>query len=149
MFSFGDPTVQGVLDGSDAAQLSRPQRVADRDVASVFCRCSGCRAANKHSRLGAGLGRAYRRTDGYGRRDAGRRQEHTLTFDALKACVKSGWRKATAGTPTSMCKRLDLPRSPTPAGAKEGYFTLLAGTGLDLLQCPNANYRTTASSWPG
>ncbi|CFS00869.1 putative secreted protein [Mycobacterium tuberculosis] len=32
---------------------------------------------------------------------------------------------------------------------EEGYFVLLAGTASDFCSAPNANYRTTASSWPG
>lgn len=106
LFSFGDPTVQEV-DGSDAAQfITAAAAVADRDVASVFLplqRVLGCQQNTAGS--GAGFGaRAYRRTDGqWGGAMLVVAKSTVSDVDALKACVKSGWRKATAGTPTSMC----------------------------------------------
>lgn len=153
LFSFGDPTVQEV-DGSDAAQfITAAAAVADRDVASVFLplqRVLGCQQNTAGS--GAGFGaRAYRRTDGqWGGAMLVVAKSIVSDVDALKACVKSGWRKATAGTPTSMCNNgWTYPPFADTRRGEEGYFVLLAGTASDFCSAPNANYRTTASSWPG
>lgn len=101
---------------------------------------------------GAGFGaRAYRRTDGqWGGAMLVVAKSTVSDVDALKACVKSGWRKATAGTPTSMCNNgWTYPPFADTRRGEEGYFVLLAGTASDFCSAPNANYRTTASSWPG
>lgn len=149
LFSFGDPTVQEV-DGSDAAQfITAAAAVADRDVASVFLplqRVLGCQQNTAGS--GAGFGaRAYRRTDGqWGGAMLVVAKSTVSDVDALKACVKSGWRKATAGTPTSMCNNgWTYPPFADTRRGEEGYFVLLAGTVSDFCSAPNANYRTTAS----
>jgi hypothetical protein len=67
--------------------------------------------------------------------------------DALTACAKSSWRRATAGTPTSMCNS-GWSYPPFTGRKTEGYFVLLAGTNSDFCSAPNANYRTNASGWP-
>ncbi len=68
--------------------------------------------------------------------------------DALRACIKSGWRRATAGGPDSMCNSGWTYPPFTGRRGGEGYFVLLAGTASDFCSVPNAKYRTTASSWP-
>ncbi len=146
LFSFGNPNVQEV-DGSDAAQfISAAAAVADRDLASVFLplqRALGCQQDS------AGFGaRTYRRTDGqWGGAMLVIAKSTIADVDALTACVKSGWRRATAGGPNSMCDS-GWTYPPFSNSRGEGYFVLLAGTASDFCSAPNANYRTTARSWP-
>lgn len=147
LFSFHDPNVQEV-DGSDAAQfINAAAAVTNRDLATVFQplqRALGCQVN------GAGFGaRAYRRADGqWGGGMLVIAKSGVPDVDALTACVKTGWRRATMGTPTSMCNSgwSYPPSSFTHKG--EGYFVLLAGTNSDFCNPPNANFRSNASSWP-
>ncbi|QUR69549.1 hypothetical protein F6B93_02760 [Mycobacterium spongiae] len=146
LVSFDDPDVQEV-DGSDAAQfIAAAADVADRDIASVFRlleRALGCQQD------GAGFGaRAYRRTDGqWGGAMLVIAKSTVDDVDALTACAKSGWRRATAGGPNSMCNN-GWTYPPFTRRGEESYFVLLAGTASDFCSVPNANYRTTARSWP-
>lgn len=147
LFSFHDPNVQEV-DGSDAAQfITAAAAVTNRDLATVFQplqRALGCQAN------GAGFGaRAYRRADGqWGGGMLVIAKSGISDVDALTACAKNSWRRATMGTPTSMCNSgwSYPPHSFTHKG--EGYFVLLAGTNSDFCNPPNAKFRSTASSWP-
>ncbi|WP_310779343.1 hypothetical protein [Mycobacterium sp. Z3061] len=147
LFSFHDPNVQEV-DGSDAAQfISAAAAITNRDLATVFQplqRALGCQSN------GAGFGaRAYRRADGqWGGGMLVIAKSGVSDLDALTACAKSSWRRATMGTPTSMCNSgwSYPPYSFTHKG--EGYFVLLAGTNSDFCNPPNNNFRSTASSWP-
>lgn len=146
LFSFKDPNVQEV-DGSDAAQfINAAAGLADRDLATVFQplqRALGCQEK------GAGFGaRAYRRADGqWGGGMLVITKSSVPNVDALRDCVKGGWRRATVGTPTSMC--ISGWSYPPYSGRKtDGYFVLLAGTNSDFCSGPNANYRSNASSWP-
>jgi hypothetical protein len=147
LYSFGNPNVQEV-DGSDAAQfITAAAAVTNRDLASAFLplqRSLGCQQNN------AGFGaRAYRRTDGqWGGAMLVIAKSTIANVDALTACVKSGWRRATAGGPNSMCNSGWTYPPFSDSGRGEGYFVLLAGTAADFCSAPNANYRTTASSWP-
>jgi hypothetical protein len=146
LFSFHDPNVQEV-DGSDAAQfITAAAGVSNRDVATVFQplqRALGCQPN------GAGFGaRAYRRADGqWGGGMLVIAKSSVTDVDALTACAKSSWRRATAGTPTSMCNS-GWSYPPFTGRKTEGYFVLLAGTNSDFCSAPNANYRTNASGWP-
>src|SRR3954470_9441300 len=146
LFSFHDPNVQEV-DGSDAAQfITAAAGVSNRGIATVFQplqRALGCQPN------GAGFGaRAYRRADGqWGGGMLVIAKSSVTDVDALTACAKSSWRRATAGTPTSMCNS-GWSYPPFTGRKTEGYFVLLAGTNSDFCSGPNANYRTNASGWP-
>ncbi|ORA06517.1 hypothetical protein BST12_29215, partial [Mycobacterium angelicum] len=147
LFSFGTPNVQEV-DGSDAAQfITAAAGLTDRDLAGVFLpvqRALGCQVNN------AGFGaRAYRRADGqWGGAMLVIAKSTVSNLDALVGCVKSAWRRPSAGTETSMCNSgwSYPPYSDTRRG--EGYFVLLSGTASDFCSALNAKYRTTASAWP-
>ncbi len=147
LFSFRDPNVQEV-DGSDAAQfINAAAALTNRDLATVFQplqRALGCQVN------GAGFGaRAYRRADGqWGGGMLVVAKSSVPNIEALTACAKSSWRRATLGTPTSMCNSgwSYPPFSDIRKG--EGYFVLLAGSNSDFCSGPNANLRSTASSWP-
>jgi hypothetical protein len=146
LFSFHDPNVQEV-DGSDAAQfITAAAGVSNRDVATAFQplqRALGCQPN------GAGFGaRAYRRADGqWGGGMLVIAKSSVPDVDALTSCAKSSWRRATAGTPTSMCNS-GWSYPPFTGRKTEGYFVLLAGTNSDFCSAPNANFRTNASGWP-
>lgn len=148
LFSFHDPNVQEV-DGSDAAQfITAAAGLSNRDVAAAFQplqRALGCQ------QNGAGFGaRAYRRADGnWGGGMLVIAKSTVPKVEDLTACVKGGWRRASAGSPTSMCNSgwNYPPFSDTRRGV-EGYFVLLSGTNSDFCNGPNANYRTNASGWP-
>jgi len=147
LFSFGTPNVQEV-DGSDAAQfITAAAGLTDRDLAGVFLplqRALGCQVNN------AGFGaRAYRRADGqWGGAMLVIAKSTVPNLDVLVSCVKSAWRRATAGTETSMCNSgwSYPPYSDTRHG--EGYFVLLSGTASDFCSALNAKYRSSASAWP-
>lgn len=147
LFSFHDANVQEV-DGNDAAGfITAASGLTNRDLATVFQplqRALGCQTNN--SGFGA---RAYRRADGqWGGGMLVIAKSSVKDVEALKACVKNSWRRATVGTPTSMCNSgwSYPPYSDTRRG--EGYFVLLAGTNSDFCGPPNNNFRSTASSWP-
>ncbi|BDB40254.1 MULTISPECIES: hypothetical protein [Mycobacterium] len=146
LFSFHDPNIQEV-DGSDAAQFfNAATGVSNRDLAAPFQplqRMLGCQVN------GAGFGaRAYRRNDGqWGGGMLVIAKSAVSDVDALNACAKSSWRKASVGTPTSMCNS-GWTYPPFSGRKGEGYYVLLAGTNSDFCTGPNANLRTTASSWP-
>ncbi|MEQ6323534.1 hypothetical protein ABDZ15_04130 [Mycobacterium canetti] len=148
LVSFDNPDVQEV-DGSDAALfITAATAVANRDLASVFLPLQRALACQKdNSGFGA---RAYRRTDGqWGGAMLVIAKSTVADVDALNACVKSGWRRATAGTPNSMCNSgWTYPPFADTRRGEEGYFVLLAGTASDFCSVPNANYRNTASGWP-
>ncbi|QLL08082.1 hypothetical protein [Mycobacterium vicinigordonae] len=146
LFTFHDPNIQEV-DGSDAAQFfGAATGVTNRDLAAPFQplqRMLGCQVN------GAGFGaRAYRRNDGqWGGGMLVIAKSAVSDVDALNACAKSSWRKASVGTPTSMCNS-GWTYPPFSGRKGEGYYVLLAGTNSDFCSAPNANLRTTASSWP-
>ena len=147
LFSFHDANIQEV-DGSDAAQfIAAASGVANREVATVFQplqRALGCQVN------GSGFGaRAYRRNDGqWGGGMLVIAKSSVTNVEALTACAKSSWRRATVGTPTSMCNSgwSYPPYSDIKRG--EGYFVLLSGTNSDFCTGPNANFRNNANSWP-
>lgn len=151
LISFDKPDIQEV-DGSDAAQfVAAAAGVDDRELASVFLllqRALGCQPDPAGSGTGFGA-RAYRRSDGqWGGAMLVIAKSTVTDVDALKACIKSGWRRATAGGPDSMCNSGWTYPPFTGRRGGEGYFVLLAGTASDFCSVPNAKYRTTASSWP-
>ncbi len=146
--SLGDPNVQEV-DGSDAAQfITAAAAVTNRDLASPFMtlqRALTCQTNN------AGFGaRAYRRNDGqWGGAMLVIIKSTVPNADALTACVKSSWRRPTAGTLNSMCDSgwTYPPQTFTNRGG-ETYYVLLAGTASDFCTTLNGNYRNSASGWP-
>ncbi|OBK17704.1 hypothetical protein [Mycobacterium asiaticum] len=146
LFTFHDPNIQEA-DGNDAAQfISAAAGLTNRDLATVFQplqRALGCQTN------GSGFGaRAYRRADGqWGGGMLVIAKGGVKDIEALKACVKNAWRRATVGTPTSMCNS-GWSYPPYSDRKGEGYFVLLAGSNSDFCGPPNANYRGTASSWP-
>ncbi|WP_421845934.1 hypothetical protein [Mycobacterium sp.] len=149
LVSFDTPEVEEV-DGSDAAQfIAAAADVADRELASVFLllqRALGCQ-----QKAGAGFGaRAYRRTDGrWGGAMLVIAESAVPDVDALTACITSGWRRATAGAPNSMCNNgWSYPPFANTRRGEQSYFVLLAGTASDFCSVPNANYRNKARSWP-
>lgn len=146
LYSFHDPNVQEV-DGSDAAGfIAAAAAVSNRDLATVFQplqRALGCQTN------GAGFGaRAYRRADGqWGGGMLVIAKGNVADIDALTACAKASWRRATVGTPTAMCNS-GWSYPPYSGRKKEGYFVLLAGTNSDFCTGPNANLKGTSSGWP-
>lgn len=152
LISFDNPDIQQV-DGTDAAQfVTAAADVANREVASVFLLLErALRCHQDPAGSGAAFGaRAYRRTDGqWGGAMLVIAKSTVDDVDALKACVKSGWRRATAGTPSSMCNSgWAYPPFADIRRGEEGYFVLLAGTDSDFCSVPNAKYRGEASAWP-
>jgi hypothetical protein len=145
--SLANPSVQEV-DGSDAAQfITAAAGVADRDLASPFLslqRTLGCQQNN------AGFGaRAYRRTDGqWGGAMLVIVKSTVPNVDALSACVKSSWRRATAGGMNSMCNSGWTYPPFSDTRHSETYYVLLAGTASDFCSTLNGNYRSTAIGWP-
>jgi hypothetical protein len=147
--SLGDPNVQEV-DGSDAAQfITAAAAITNRDLASAFMalqRAMTCQTNN------AGFGaRAYRRNDGqWGGAMLVISKSATANVDALTACVKSNWRRPTAGSVTSMCNNgwVYPPQTFSNRGGGETYYVLLAGTTSDFCTTLNGNYKTNAAGWP-
>jgi hypothetical protein len=146
--SLNDPNVQEV-DGSDAAPfITAAAAITNRDLASPFMslqRALGCQTNN------AGFGaRAYRRNDGqWGGAMLVITKSSVSNADALTNCVKSSWRRPTAGTLTSMCDSgWTYPPQTFINHAEETYYVLLAGTASDFCSGLNGNYRNNASAWP-
>lgn len=147
LFSFGNPDIQEV-NGSDAAQfITAATTVANRDLASVFLPLQRALQCQQND---AGFGaRAYRRTDGqWGGAMLIITKSTIANVDSLAACVKAGWRRATAGGPNSMCNSGWTYPPFSDSRRREGYFVLLSGTASDFCSTPNTNYRTNARAWP-
>jgi hypothetical protein len=148
LMSLHNPDVQEV-DGSDAAQfITAAAGVADRDLASAFMslrRTLGCQQNN------AGFGaRAYRRTDGqWGGAMLVIAKSAIPDVDALTSCVKSSWRRPTAGGEHSMCNSGWAYPPFADSRHGEGYYVLLAGTAADFCSTLSGNYRNSATGWPG
>jgi hypothetical protein len=141
-----NPDVQEV-DGSDAAQfITAAAASANPQLAAPFTllrRALTCQPNN------AGwAARAYRRNDGlWGGAMLVTAKSTTGNVDALVACVKTNWRRSTAGGETAMCNN----GWTTPTmGARnsESYYILLAGTASDFCVGLNGKYSTNAAGWP-
>jgi hypothetical protein len=145
--SRNNPDIQEV-DGSDAAAFSNAAAgVADSRLADPFQllqRALGCQKDN------AGFGaRAYRRADGqWGGAMLVIAKSDTSDVDALSNCVRSNWRKPTAGGATAMCDSGWTYPTSGDNHRPETFYILLAGTASDFCSVPNANYRNYASEWP-
>ena len=147
LFSFGTPNVQEV-DGSDAAQfITTAAAVSDQQLSAPFAllrRGLACQTNN------AGFGaRAYRRTDGkWGGAMLVTTKSGTPDVDALVSCAKTNWRRATAGTQTSLCNSGWATPSSFSSRAGETYYILLAGTADDFCSALNAKYKNNFTGWP-
>jgi hypothetical protein len=145
--SLGNPNVQEV-DGSDAAQfITAAAGVANPQLAAPFAvlhRALACQ--NNNAGFGA---RAYRRNDGqWGGAMLVAAKSATPNVDALTACAKTNWRRATLGSDTAMCNSgWTTPNSFESRGG-EAYYILLAGTADDFCSGLNGKYKTNASGWP-
>ena len=136
-------------DGSDAAQfITAAAGVANPELAAPFGllkRALTCQTNN------AGFGaRAYRRNDGrWGGAMLVAAKSATPDVDALTSCAKTNWRRAAAGTQTSMCDSgWTTPNSFTRREGGEAYYILIAGTADDFCTALNGKYKTNAGSWP-
>ncbi len=148
LFSFGTPNVQEV-DGSDAAQfITAAAAVSNQPLAAPFAllrRGLACQTNN------AGFGaRAYRRTDGkWGGAMLVTTKSGTPDVNALVSCVKTNWRRATAGGENAMCNNgWTTPTSYESRHGGETYYILLAGTAADFCSDLNVKYKDNASGWP-
>lgn len=145
----GKPDVQEV-DGSDAAQfITAAAAVSNQQLAapfSVLRRALACQ--NNNAGFGA---RAYRRNDGlWGGAMLVAAKSATPNVDALTACAKTNWKRATLGSETAMCNSgWTTPNSfDSRRSGAEAYYILLAGTADDFCSNFNGKYKTNASAWP-
>jgi hypothetical protein len=145
--SLGNPNVQEV-DGSDAAQfITAAAAVPNSQLAAPFGllrRALACQ--NNNAGFGA---RAYRRNDGQWGGAMLVIVKSTLpNLDALTSCEKTNWRRATAGSDTSMCNSGWTTPNSFESRNGEAYYILLAGTADDFCSGLNGKYKTNASAWP-
>jgi hypothetical protein len=150
--SLANPNVQEV-DGSDAEQfIIAAAGVANPQLAAPFGllkRALSCQAGGAVP--GAGFAaRAYRRNDGqWGGAMLVAAKSATPDVDALTSCAKTTWRRASAGSDTSMCDSgWTTPNSFTSRAGAEAYYILIAGTADDFCAALNATYKSDARSWP-
>jgi hypothetical protein len=141
-----NPDVQEV-DGSDAAQfITAAAASASPQLAAPFTLLR--RALTCQTNNAGWAARAYRRNDGlWGGAMLVTAKSTTGNVDALVACVKTNWRRSTAGGETAMCNN----GWTTPTmGARnsESYYILLAGTASDFCVGLNGKYSTNAAGWP-
>lgn len=147
LFSFGKPDVQEV-DGSDAAQfITTAAESTSSQLAAPFSlmrRALACQTNN------AGFGaRAYRRSDGqWGGAMVVAAKSATPNLDGLVACAKTNWRRATAGTPSSLCDSGWSTPNTFDSRRGETYYVLLAGTANDFCTAVNGKFRDNSNGWP-
>ncbi len=147
LFSFGAPNVQEV-DGSDASQfIAAAAAVTNPQLAEPFSllrRGLACQTNN------AGFGaRAYRRQDGqWGGAMLVAAKSATPNVDALVGCAKTNWRRASAGTQTSLCDSGWSTPNTYESRRGETYYVLLAGTAADFCSALNAKFKDNSNGWP-
>ncbi|MEE2855304.1 MAG: hypothetical protein VX424_21935 [Actinomycetota bacterium] len=147
LFSFGKPDVQEV-DGSDAAQfVTTAAASTNSQLAAPFSlmrRALACQTNN------AGFGaRAFRRSDGqWGGAMVVAAKSATPDPDGLVACAKTNWRRATAGTPSSLCNSGWSTPNTFESRRGETYYVMLAGTADDFCSAVNAKFRDNSNGWP-
>ncbi|OBB82845.1 hypothetical protein [Mycobacterium sp. 852002-30065_SCH5024008] len=147
LFSFGTPNVQEV-DGSDAAQfITAAAGSANPQLAAPFSlmrRALACQANN------AGFGaRAYRRSDGqWGGAMVVAAKSATPNMDGLAGCAKTNWRRATAGTQSSLCNSGWSTPNTYESRRGETYYILLAGTSDDFCTAVNGKFKDNSNGWP-
>ncbi|OBH05032.1 hypothetical protein [Mycobacterium sp. E1747] len=151
LFSFGTPNVQEV-DGSDAAQfITAAAASPNSQLAAPFSlmrRALACQTNNAGS--GAGFGaRAFRRNDGqWGGAMVVAAKSATPNVDALAGCAKTNWRRATAGTQTSLCNSGWSTPNTYESRRGETYYVLLAGTADDFCTAVNGKFKDNSNGWP-
>lgn len=144
LFSFGTPNVQEV-DGSDAAQfITAAAGSANPQLAAPFSlmrRALACQTNN------AGFGaRAYRRNDGqWGGAMVVAAKSATPN---VEGCAKTNWRRATAGTQTSLCDSGWSTPNTYESRRGETYYVLLAGTADDFCTAVNGKFKDNSNGWP-
>ncbi|OBH95767.1 hypothetical protein [Mycobacterium scrofulaceum] len=147
LFSFGTPNVQEV-DGSDAAQfITAAAASPNSQLAAPFSlmrRALACQTNN------AGFGaRAFRRNDGqWGGAMVVAAKSATPNVDALAGCAKTNWRRATAGTQTSLCNSGWSTPNTYESRRGETYYVLLAGTADDFCTAVNGKFKDNSNGWP-
>lgn len=147
LFSFGTPNVQEV-DGSDAAQfITAAAASPNSQLAAPFSlmrRALVCQTNN------AGFGaRAFRRNDGqWGGAMVVAAKTATPNVDALAGCAKTNWRRATAGTQTSLCNSGWSTPNTYESRHGETYYVLLAGTADDFCTAVNGKFKSNSNGWP-
>jgi hypothetical protein len=147
LFSFGKPEVQEV-DGNDAAQYITTAAAGTSSQLtapfSLMRRALACQTNN------AGFGaRANRRGDGqWGGAMVVAAKSATPNLDGLVACAKTNWRRATAGTPTSLCNSGWSTPNTFESRRGETYYVLLAGTDNDFCTAINGKFRDNSNGWP-
>ena len=147
LFGFGKPDVQEV-DGSDAAQfITTAAASASSQLTAPFSlmrRALACQTNN------AGFGaRAYRRGDGqWGGAMLVAAKSATPNVDGLVACAKTNWRRATAGTPSSLCNSGWSTPNTFESRRGETYYVLLAGTADDFCSAVNGKFKDNSNGWP-
>ncbi|BBZ73225.1 hypothetical protein [Mycobacterium paraseoulense] len=147
LFSFGTPNVQEV-DGSDAAQfITAAAGSANQQLAAPFSlmrRALACQTNN------AGFGaRAYRRGDGqWGGAMLVAAKSATPNVDGLAACAKTNWRRASAGTQSSLCNTGWSTPNTYESRRGETYYILLAGTADDFCTAVNGKFKDNSNGWP-
>ncbi|MGD1240338.1 hypothetical protein [Mycobacterium seoulense] len=147
LFSFGTPNVQEV-DGSDAAQfITAAAGSANQQLAAPFSlmrRALACQTNN------AGFGaRAYRRGDGqWGGAMLVAAKSATPNVDGLAGCAKTNWRRATAGTQSSLCNTGWSTPNTYESRRGETYYVLLAGTADDFCTAVNGKFKDNSNGWP-
>ena len=146
--SLGNPNIQEV-DGSDAAQfITAAAAVTNSQLAAPFSLLRrGLACQNNNAGFGA---RAYRRNDGlWGGAMLVTSKSATPNIDALNACAKTNWRRATLGSDTSMCNSgWTTANSFSSRENAEAYYILLAGTNDDFCTGLNGKYKTKYNAWP-
>nr|WP_231989214.1 MULTISPECIES: hypothetical protein [unclassified Mycobacterium] len=144
LFSFGTPNVQEV-DGSDAVQfITAAAGSANPQLAAPFSlmrRALACQANN------AGFGaRAFRRSDGqWGGAMVVAAKSATPNVDG---CAKTNWRRATAGTQSSLCNSGWSTPNTYESRRGETYYILLAGTADDFCTAVNGKFKDNSNGWP-
>ncbi|OBG54707.1 MULTISPECIES: hypothetical protein [unclassified Mycobacterium] len=147
LFSFGTPNVQEV-DGPDAAQfITAAAASPNSQLAAPFSlmrRALACQTNN------AGFGaRAFRRSDGqWGGAMVVAAKSATPNVDALAGCAKTNWRRATAGTQTSLCNSGWSTPNTYESRRGETYYVLLAGTADDFCTAVNGKFKDNSNGWP-
>jgi hypothetical protein len=148
LFDFGNPKVVQQVDGSDAVQfITAAAAVANQQLAAPFSlmrRALACQTNN------AGFGaRAFRRNDGlWGGAMLVAAKSATPNVDALASCVKTNWRRPSAGSETSMCNSGWATPNNYSSRAGETYYVMLAGTADDFCSDLNGKFKNNAAGWP-
>jgi hypothetical protein len=148
LFSFANPNVVQEVDGSAAAQyITAAASVSNQQLAAPFSllrRVLTCQPNN------AGFGaRAFRRNDGlWGGAMVVAAKSATPNVDDLAGCVKTNWRRASAGSDTSMCNSGWATPNNFSSRAGETYYVLLAGTADDFCTDLNGKFKGNAAAWP-